>query len=323
MNIEIGKNESGQRLDKFSRKLFKDVPMSKIYKALRKGDIRINGKKAKENYILVEGDEFTAKYVNSKAVKNIGKSDYIKIEKDKLKKIYEDENVLIVEKWPGVLTHSNDNSGVATLTDHVLSYLDEKGDYMPEFETTFRPSPCNRLDMNTSGGVLFGKTLAATQDLNQMIRDRQIEKYYVALVNGRIKDGLYEGYIKKNADKNISKVYRNKIEDGIKIAMEVKTLQSVGIYSYIEINLITGKSHQIRAHLKELGNPIIGDRKYGNKEINDYFDNKYALKFQYLYAYKYKFKIEEGRELSYLNNKTVTAALPPIFKSIKKDVMRF
>ncbi|MCM1990610.1 RluA family pseudouridine synthase [Oceanirhabdus seepicola] len=323
MRIEIGKNEAGQRLDKYSRKLFKDVPMSKLYKALRKGDIRINEKKAKENYVLCEGDVFTAKYINSETAKKIGTSEHIKVDKDKLKKIYEDNNILIVEKWPGVLTHSSDDSGIPTLTDHVLSYLDQKGDYRPEEETTFKPAPCNRLDRNTSGGVIFGKNFTVMQEMNELIRDRQIDKYYLALINGRIKDGLYEGYIKKNEDKNISKVYKKEVEDSKKISMEVKLLESVGVNSLIEIKLITGRSHQIRAHLKELGHSIVGDRKYGIREVNEYFDNKFALKFQYLYAYKYKFNVEEGKELSYLNNKTITAALPPIFKTIKKDVMRF
>lgn len=322
MRVEIGLNESGQRLDKFSRKLFKDVPMGVIYKAIRKGDIRVNDKKAKEKYILEDGDVFTSKYVQSERVKNIGENEYIKVDKNKLKIVYEDKNVLLVEKWPGVLVHGDSKNTQPTLSDHVLSYLDEKGEYTPESEVTFKPSPCNRLDANTSGMVLFAKNFQATKILNEMIREKDLQKYYVALVKGRIKDGLYEGYIKKNEEKNISKVYEKNVPNSKKISMEIKTLETVGSFSFIEINLITGRSHQIRAHLSYLGNSIIGDSKYGDKKLNSFFDNKFGLEFQFLYAYKYVFKNCSG-ELEYLENKSVTAALPPMFKKIKKDVMRF
>lgn len=318
MRIEIGNNEAGQRLDKFCRKLLKDVPLSAIYKSIRKGDIKVNGKKAKEKYILAEGDIFTTREIKSESKKQ----SFIKVDKTNLKIIYEDKNMVLVEKWPGVLVHSDKKNGEPTLTDYVLSYLDEKGDYTPETEVTFKPAPCNRLDRNTSGIVIFGKNFQAMKMLNEMIREKDIEKYYIALVNGRIKDGFYEGYIKKNQDNNISKVYKKELPDSKRISMEVKSSQSVGIYSLVEINLLTGRSHQIRAHLSSLGNSIVGDPKYGDTTANNYFNNKFALQFQYLYAYKLVFRnCPEG--LSYMENKTVTAALPPIFKKVKKDVFRF
>lgn len=325
MRIEIGTNEAGQRLDKFARKLFTDIPMSGIYKALRKGDIKINEKKAKENYILQQGDIFTAnKYVKSDSAKeaqNSGK-EYIKVEKNGMKVIYEDKNALIVEKWPGVDVQSDIKSGVPSLTDFVLTYLEDKGDYIPENELTFRPSPCNRLDVNTSGMVIYGKNFQATKAINEVIRERKIEKYYLALVKGRIKDGRYDAYIKKNEASNMSRVYAKEIAGSKRIAMEVTSLKSIGAMSLIEINLITGKSHQIRAHLNFLGNPIVGDKKYGDKELNNFFINKFELVFQYLYAYKYKFGECTG-VIEELSNKTITAALPPLFKSINRDVFRF
>ena len=319
MRIEIGSNEAGQRLDKFLRKLLKDVPLSAIFKALRKGDIRVNGKKEKEKYSLQEGDLVEIKYIQSKREL---KENFIQVNSSGLKIIYEDNNMVIVEKWPGILVHSDKNSGEPTLTDYVLSYLKGKGDYVPENELTFTPAPCNRLDRNTSGMVIFGKNFEALRMLNEIIREGNVEKYYYTLAKGKIKDGLYTGYILKNENENISKIYEKKVPNSKEIAMEVKTVQTNGAYSFLEINLITGRSHQIRAHLSYLGAPVIGDSKYGDKKLNSFFKNKFGLNYQYLYAYKLIFRNTTGK-LEYLNNKTIAQALPPMFKKIKQDVFKF
>lgn len=318
MKIEIGSNEAGQRLDKFSRKWLKDVPLSAIYKGIRKGDIKVNGKKAKEKVFLLEGDIIETKEI----VSEYKKEKFKRIENDHLKITYEDENMLIVEKWPGVLVHSDSQNGEPTLTDYILSYLYDKGDYAPEKEVTFTPAPCNRLDRNTSGVVIFGKTFESLKLLNEMIRERKIKKYYVALVKGRIADKNYEAYIYKNEDENISKVFNEEKPDTKKIAMQVKTIQSCGTFSFVEMDLITGRSHQLRAHLAHLGNPIIGDSKYGEKKLNSFFVNKYGLNYQFLYAYKLIFK-DCPEKLAYMENKTLGESLPPIFKKIKNDVFKF
>ncbi|MDU1413697.1 MAG: RluA family pseudouridine synthase [Clostridium sp.] len=317
MNIEIGSNEAGQRCDKFLRKLLKDVPLSAIYKAFRKGDIRINGKKIKEQYVLLEGDTIEIKYLKT----NGEKKSFTRID-NKLKITYEDENMILVEKWPNVLVHSDKKEGESTLTDYVLSYLYDKGDYEPEKEITFTPAPCNRLDRNTSGIVIFGKNFKYLKVLNEAIREKDIEKYYEALVQGRIKDGIYKGYILKNEDTNISKVYTQKVPNSKEISMEVKTVQSCGTFSFIEINLLTGRSHQLRAHLAQLGNPIVGDPKYGDKKLNSFFVNRYGLDYQFLYAYKVIFKSNQ-EELNYMKNKTIAESLPPVLKKIKNDVFKF
>lgn len=320
MIIGIGTNEAGQRLDKFLRKLLKDVPLSKIFKALRKGDVRVNGKKQKENYTLQLDDVVEIKYIQSNKEKT--KPKFIKVESGGLKITYEDDNLLVVEKWPGVLVHPDQKGHEATLTDYVLSYLNEKGDYLPESEVTFTPASCNRLDRNTSGIVIFGKTFEGLRELNEIIREGKVDKYYNALVKGKVKDGLYKGYILKNEEVNISKVYDNEVPNSKEIAMEVKTIQTNGAYSLLEINLITGRSHQIRAHLDHLGTPIIGDSKYGDRKLNSFFANKFGLDCQFLYAYKLIFRNTDGK-LDYLKNKTVVESLPPIFKKIKKDVFKF
>ena len=321
MTIVIGTNEAGQRLDKFLRKLLKDVPLSKIFKALRKGDVRVNGEKKKENYALQLDDIIEIKYINTKPEDKTKK--FIKVDARGMKITYEDENILVVEKWPNILVHPDEKGKEATLTDYVLSYLHEKGDYLPEQEVTFTPAPCNRLDRNTSGIVIFGKSFEGLRSVNEMIREERVEKYYNALVKGKIaKDGLYTGYIHKNEDANISKIYDEPGKDRKPIAMEVKTLKTNTAYSFLEINLITGRSHQIRAHLAHLGTPILGDNKYGDRKLNSFFANKFGLDCQILYAYKIIFRKATGK-LEYLNNKTVIESLPPIFKKMKKDVFKF
>ncbi|MEG1002550.1 RluA family pseudouridine synthase [Clostridium sp.] len=321
MRIEIGANEAGQRLDKFLRKLLKDVPLSAIFKALRKGDVRVNGKKQKEKYALEINDVIEIKYLQSQKMTEKKVDTFIKVDACGLKSVYEDNNLLVVEKWPGVLVHPDTNKKIPTLTDYVLSYLNEKGDYIPEEEITFTPAPCNRLDRNTSGVVMFGKNFESLRELNEIIREGKVKKYYMALVKGRIKDGLYKGYILKNEEANISRIFDKKVKDSKEISMEVKTLESDGAFSLLEIDLITGRSHQIRAHLSHLGNPIVGDSKYGDKVLNSHFFNKYGLDYQFLYAYKLNFKNTDGK-LEYLKNKVITQALPPIFKKIKYDTFK-
>ncbi|KOA21378.1 ribosomal large subunit pseudouridine synthase C [Clostridium homopropionicum DSM 5847] len=320
MKIEIGQNEAGQRVDKFCRKWLSDVPLGAIFKGIRKGDIKVNNKKVKGEYYLVEGDCVEAKYIQS--IKKDQPKQFIEVDFSALKVTYEDENILVVEKWPGVLVHSDKENGEATLTDYVLSYLKEKGDYIPENEITFTPAPCNRLDRNTSGLVIFGKNFKSLKLANEMIRERKIKKYYNALVKGKLNEGYYEAFILKNEVNNISEVYTEEKPESKKIAMEVKVLDTVGSYSLLELNLITGRSHQLRAHLAFLGNPIVGDDKYGDRKLNSFFNNKYGLEFQFLYAYKLVFK-DCPEELSYLENKVVVETLPPIFKKVKKDVLKF
>ncbi|WP_163191694.1 RluA family pseudouridine synthase [Clostridium thermarum] len=316
MNIIIGPNEAGQRLDKFLRKYLKDVPLSAIFRGIRTGDVKVNGKKAKEKYSLLEGDELLINISSQ-----LKKADFIKIDAD-LKITYEDENMLLVEKRPNLLVHSDSKDGEPTLTDMVLSYLSEKGDYDPDTEITFTPAPCNRLDRNTSGIVIFGKNFEALKLLNEMIRERYIKKYYCALVKGRIKDGVHEAYIIKDEENNVSRIFDSSVKNCKKIAMEVKTVQSNGLFSLIEIDLLTGRSHQLRAHLAYLGNPIIGDTKYGEKKLNSFFFNRFGLDYQFLYAFKVVFT-KCPDKLKYMEQKTIAESLPPIFKKIKKDVFKF
>lgn len=317
MKVTVGSNEAGQRIDKFLRKWLKDVPLSAIYKNIRKGDVKVNGKKVKEKYSILEGDEVELREITTQDKKE----KFIRIDNN-LQILYEDEDILLVEKWPGVLVHSDKKNGEPTLTDYMLSYLFDKGDYRPENEISFVPASCNRLDRNTSGIVVFGKSYEGLKEMNEMMRERKIKKYYQALVKGKIKDGFYEAYISKTQDSNISKIYSTEQQGFKKIEMNVKTIQTCGSFSLLELELLTGRSHQLRAHLGYLGNPIIGDTKYGDNKLNSFFMNKYGLGYQFLYAYKLIFK-DCSEKFSYLENKTIAVALPPVLKKIKHDVFKF
>lgn len=317
MIVTIGPNDAGQTVEKFVKKLMRDVPLSAIHKALRKGDVRLNDIKAKGKELLSDGDRLDIRYLDSRRA--VEKKTFIEAQVD-FKIVFEDDNLLMVEKWPGVVVHP-DGSGLPSLTDFVLSYLAEKGAWNPNEEATYSPSPVNRLDRNTSGIVIFGKNAQATRSLAEILRTGGLRKDYVAIVKGRVEDGRKEAWIAKDADRNLSRIYHEPGEGRLPIVMEVRSIESNGLYSFVELNLITGRSHQLRAHLAQMGNPIVGDRKYGSRETNEWFDNKYALKFQYLYAYKVSF-LQTDDYLSYLQGKIITVKLPPLFRHIKTDVFR-
>ncbi|MCX7694451.1 MAG: RluA family pseudouridine synthase [Caloramator sp.] len=317
--IVITKNEAGQRLDKFLRKYLKDMSLGAIYKSIRKGEIKINNKKQSEKYILNEGDILNFNIeINTSKEKETKK--FLEIDYD-LKVAYEDENILIAEKRPNQLVHPDEGNEI-TLTDEVWAYLYDKGEYNPDEEKTFAPSPCNRLDRNTEGLVIFAKNYDSLKQINEAIRLGGIQKIYTALVKGKIAVGEYIGYITKNERTNKVMILDKKVRNSKEIITKILNVESVGIASVVEIDLVTGRSHQIRAHLSYLGNPIVGDPKYGNRKFNSFFFNKFGLNHQLLVANKLIFK-NVGGNLKYLEDKVVTMNLPPLFKKIKNDLFKF
>jgi 23S rRNA pseudouridine955/2504/2580 synthase len=317
--IIITSNESGQRFDKFLRKYLKNLPLSAIYKAIRKKDITVNGKKSSEKYMLNEGDIVNF-YLEVEEVKKEKKLDFLQLEYD-FEISYEDENILVAEKRANVLVH-RDEGNEFTLTDAVMAYLYDKEEYRPHEERTFAPAPCNRLDRNTEGLVVFAKNFETLRAVNEMIRNGDIQKFYVTFVKGKIEDGTYKAFIVKNPNTNRVNIYKDKVFNSKEIITKITTVDSIGQFSQIEIDLITGRSHQIRAHLAWLGNPIVGDPKYGDKKSNTYFINKYGLQSQLLVAYKLVFR-NCPEKLSYLEGKTITMPLPGMFKKIKNDMFKF
>lgn len=323
IELKIGINEEGQRLDRFIRKLFNSVELSTIFRDIRKGNIRVNKKVKDISYKLQEGDElriFGYHYSIENKSNEIEEMKYDDELYIRPKVCFEDENLLVVIKDLDTLTHSNGEDGVKDLTKSIKVYLAKKGDYTVEKGMTFSPSPVNRLDRNTYGLVMFGKNNKSLNELNEIVRNRYVSKYYQALIEGKIKDGIYRAYILKDHKTNKSRVSLERNEHSKEVEMEIKMLDTNGVVSLIEIKLITGRSHQIRSHLRFLGNPIVGDSKYGNKELRSFLFNKYGVENQLLFAYKLHFNgINEDMIMSYLNNKTILMAFPQQFKRMVKQ----
>lgn len=314
-SITITANEANQRLDRFLRKYFKDMPLSEIYKLMRKKAVKVNGHKAQENYRLAEGDVLEIHFLVSEKkavpVKEAGTDFSI---------VYEDDNILLVDKPPELIIHPDIKHKENTLVDQVLYYLYKNGKYDPESQKTFKPAAVNRLDLNTGGIVMFAKNYESLQNLNEMVRMRMIEKYYLCIVKGSMeKDTEIKAYLIKDQEKNIVKISYDREEDSKEIHTKIRVIKNAGKYTLLEINLITGRSHQIRAQLSNMGHPLIGDRKYGDPRENKYFRDVFKLSNQFLYAYKISFDKTLGN-LKYLEGLQYTVKLPYAYDLIAQKI---
>ncbi|MBO4819806.1 MAG: RluA family pseudouridine synthase [Firmicutes bacterium] len=269
--IVIESNDAGQRVDRFLKKYLRNAPLSVIYKVLRK-DLKVNGKRAKEDQILSEGDVLNL-YASDLDIEN-----WIKRKeqgnaraKKQFTVLYEDSDLIIVNKPFGLLVHGDKNEKKDTLANQVRDYLIETGAYDPRAEKTFVPSPVHRLDRNTTGIVVFGKNAESLRKLASMFREEKSEsvrKYYYTFVHGKLNSPMHlKGKLLKDEQKNLAKVLPEGDERGKYIETIVRPLavSGNGKYSLVEIELVTGRSHQIRAHLASVGHPLVGDTKYGGK----------------------------------------------------------
>ena len=319
--LHVTENEAGQRLDKLLAKFLNQAPKSFLYKMMRKKNIVLNGKKCTGNEKLKQGDSIKL-FFSDETIEKFSAGTYAIPKKEKINMlpiIYEDEQVLLMNKPVGVLSQKAKDSDVSAV-EILINYLMETDQLSKEQFRTFHPSICNRLDRNTSGILVAGKTLPALQEMNRFFKERTIAKYYRCLVKGRvIKNEEYiKGYLVKDQKTNKVSITKKKTEEGVPIETEYCVIQSNDEVSLLEVHLITGKTHQIRAHLASIGHPIIGDYKYGDKQINEMYRQVYGLKSQLLHAYRLEMPSSNG-SMAYLNDKKFVAELPDKFIKICKD----
>lgn len=321
--IRIGENESGQRLDKFLLKYMNRAPKSFLYKMMRKKNITLNGKKAQGNEQLEKGDTVKLFLSDETIGKFTEQQDYAGNAGAELDILYEDKHTIFINKPAGMLSQKAAAEDVS-LVEHLIAYLLKTGQISEEALATFRPSVCNRLDRNTSGIVAAGKSLAALQQLSAMFRERSLKKYYLCLVHGRVTEARrISGFLSKDERTNRVRVQRagerrSPQKEEARIETEYRPLRSGDGVTLLEVHLITGKTHQIRAHLAAEGHPIIGDYKYGMRSVNDSFKREYGLSTQLLHSCRLCFPECTGA-LSELSGREITAPVPDLFRRICRE----
>ena len=302
----ITQNDAGQRLDRFLSKAVPLLPESLMQKYIRLKRIKLGGKRVERNTRLNAGDVLQL-YINDEFFETPkAENAYLTVSAPRLNIVYEDENILLVDKKPGLAVHPHDGAEYGkTLIDHIQAYLYAKHEWRPREENSFTPALCNRIDRNTGGIVIAAKNAESLRILNQKIKDREIDKRYLCIVHGTPKppEGRLEGYLFKDAKEN--RVYiTKKMQPGAKTAVTFyRTLRSKNGLSLVECELLTGRTHQIRAQMAAAGWPLLGDGKYGK------LDKRYDRKYQALYSYKLRFAFTtEAGILEYLNGKCFEVA---------------
>ena len=302
--FKITKNDAGLRLDKFIVKVCPTLPLSLICKYIRTKRIRINGKRGEISTRLNAGDIVSA-YINYEFFAQVEPKYSFLSAPSNIDVVYEDENILLVDKKQGLLVHPDKNEYTNTLIDRIQHYLYKKGEYDPKSENSFAPALANRIDRNTGGIVIAAKNAEALRILCDKIKYREMDKRYLAVVHGipKKKSDTLEGFLEKNESKNQVYLKNQKTADAKTIKTKYRVLQSKNNLSLLEIELLTGRTHQIRAHMASIGHPLLGEGKY-NKSAED---RKMGFDKQALYSYslKFDFKTDAGI-LNYLNGKRFT-----------------
>ncbi|MBD5129180.1 MAG: RluA family pseudouridine synthase [Ruminococcaceae bacterium] len=301
----IKKNDAGQRADRFLSKAYPNLKSSLVCKLMRKKRIKLNGAKTEPNVILKEGDVFRFYLSDELLSKEAStETDFREISAE-INVIYEDENILLVDKPAGLVVHEDNDNSADTLINRILSYLYDKGEFDPERENSFTPALVNRIDRNTSGIVIAAKNAESLRVLNQKVRDREIQKLYLCAVRGvpEPRSATLTAYLKKLAEENKVLISDKPRPDYLTIKTKYRVLESRGELSLVEVDLLTGRTHQIRAHFAHIGHPLLGDGKYGENAFN----KRYGAKFQALCSYKLRFTFTTGAGcLEYLNGREFT-----------------
>ena len=319
--IVIEKNEAGQRLDKFLAKYMNEASKSFFYKMMRKKNITLNGKKCEGNEKLAEGDVVKL-FLAEDTIEKFSSIQVQEVKKVDLDILYEDDEIILVNKPAGMLSQKAKETD-ESLVEYLIDYLLGSGKLTESGLRAFRPSVCNRLDRNTSGLVVAGKTLPGLQIMAAVFKDRSIHKYYQCVVKGVIKEKqLITGFITKDEKTNQVKIWREEQPDSAPIMTEYEPLATVFRDGFsctlLKVTLITGRTHQIRAHLASIGHPIVGDPKYGDKLINQTAQKKYRIRSQMLHSWQVVFP-QLPEPLAYLSGKSFLAPLPAEFSRICKE----
>ncbi len=327
--IIVSPNQANQRFDKLLKKLLPQAERGFLYKMLRKKNITLNGKKAQGNELLALGDHIQFFFSDETFLKFEGRGSYSADNalrpymeayaalKD-VSVVYEDVNIIICNKPAGVLSQKA-KDGDVSVNEWLVGYLVRTEQIDAEVLSSFKPSVCNRLDRNTSGLMLLGKTLNGSQHLSKWIKNRDIRKFYRLFVYGKVlKPFRVKGYLVKDERTNQVYVSERPLKGSDRIETACKPLRTYGDITYLEAELITGKPHQIRAHLASLGHPLIGDYKYGRREINETFRRAFGVQSQLLHAYRLEFPAIEEEEFSDLSCAVFYAPEPEIFDTIRK-----
>lgn len=301
----INSNDAGQRVDKFIRKAAPNLPQSVMYKGIRTKNIKLNRKRCEISTKLSEGDVLELYLPDDFFGAENTEYEFLKAPAD-VKIVYEDENILLMDKQNGLVVHEDESGTADTLVNRMQHYLYDKGEYDPSAENSFVPSLCNRLDRNTGGIVIAAKNAEALRILNQKIKDRELEKKYLCITAGvpKKKEDTMTHYLFKDSKTNTVIVSDKKTPQNKTIITKYKVLRHDSELALCEVELLTGRTHQIRAHMAYIGCPLLGDGKYGNNRVN----RSHGIKTQALYSYKLKFvfKTDSGI-LSYLDGREFTA----------------
>ena len=299
----IGPNDANQRLDRWLAKTLPLLPGPLAQKYIRLKRVKVNGKGSKRDVRLQVGDVLQL-YINDEFFETpTPENAFLSVFKPQLDLVYEDENLLLVNKRPGLVVHPDESERVNTLITHIQAYLYQKKEWSPYWENAFAPALCNRIDRNTGGIVIAAKNAETLRILNQKIRDRELSKFYLAIIHGKMNppQGRLEGFLLKDEAKKQVKVFDRPIPGGKTAQTLYRTLQTRGGLSLVECELLTGRTHQIRAQFAAAGHPLLGDGKYGREKDN----KRYGRSFQALYSYKLSFDFTtDGGILEYLKGKT-------------------
>ena len=293
--IVVTKNDSGQRLDKFLLKSFETLPKSMMFKQIRKKNIKVNKKRCTPEQVICEGDIIELYIADDMLKKKETHYDFLSAPKE-LDIIYEDENIILLNKKSGMLCHPERGEYVNTLISSLKRYLFESGKWNPKEENSFSPALANRIDRNTSGIVIGAKNYEALRFINSKIKNREIKKYYLTICEGEFENKCetLEGYLTKNEQKNMVSVSETETKGSKRILTKYTVLDYKNGLSLVEVELLTGRTHQIRAHLASVGHPLLNDGKYGKTH------GRFS---QELCSYKLKFEFKKAEAFEYLNNK--------------------